>query len=131
MTGEVFTNEEKENMVEMLIDTLHSLVKEKQGNLKWKEKLKKINFRINLEIIDAGAVHLILKDGEYELAREKLPDPILEIKATLENLFNFSSRQISSFSAIFLGKLKIKGKRHLRTLLNVGDVLRIIPESQL
>lgn len=121
-----FSTEEKANMLEMLTDTLDSLVKEKLTNPKWNEKIKKINFKINLEIIDAGAVNLILDRGNYKISQGKIADPIIEIKAPLVNFFNFSSRQISSFSAIFLGKLKIKGKRHLGALLNVGDVLRII-----
>jgi putative sterol carrier protein len=121
-----FSAEEKANMLEMLTDTLHALVKEKLIDSKWKEKIKKISFRINLEIIDAGAVNLILKEGNYTLGNGKIADPIIEIKAPLVNFFNFSSRQLSTFSAIFLGKLKIKGKRHLGALLNVGDVLRII-----
>ena len=121
-----FSAEEKANMLEMLTDTLHSLVKEKLNDPKWNEKIKKISFRINLEILDVGAINLILKEGNYTLQSGKIADPIIEIKAPLVNFFNFSSRQISSFSAIFLGKLKIKGKRHLSALLNVGDVLRII-----
>jgi putative sterol carrier protein len=121
-----FSAEEKANMLEMLTDTLHALVKEKLTDPKWKEKIKKINFKINLEIIDAGAVNLILKDGNYTIQSGKIEDPIIEIKAPLVNFFNFSSRQLSTFSAIFLAKLKIKGKRHLGALLNVGDVLRII-----
>ncbi len=128
----VYTEEEKENQLSMLLDTLHSLLKEKLEHPKWNEKIKKINFRINLEIPEVGAVHLILeKNGKYEIGRGKISDPIIEIKAPLENFFNFSSRQISSFSAIVLGKLKIKGKRHLLTLLNVGNVLRVIPEKEL
>ena len=121
-----YSVEEKANMLEMLTDTLDSLVKEKLNDPKWKEKIKKINFRINLEIIDTGAVNLILKEGNYTLQSGKIADPIIEIKAPLVNFFNFSSRQLSTFSAIVLGKLKIKGKRHLGALLNVGDVLRII-----
>ena len=121
-----YSVEEKANMLEMLTDTLDSLVKEKLNDPKWKEKIKKINFRINLEIIDTGAVNLILKEGNYTLQSGKIADPVIEIKAPLVNFFNFSSRQLSTFSAIVLGKLKIKGKRHLGALLNVGDVLRII-----
>jgi len=121
-----YSVEEKANMLEMLTDTLDSLVKEKLNDPKWKEKIQKINFRINLEIIDAGAVNLILKEGNYTLQSGKVADPIIEIRAPLVNFFNFSSRQLSTFSAIVLGKLKIKGKRHLGALLNVGDVLRII-----
>jgi len=121
-----FSAEEKANMLEMLTDTLDALVKEKLNDPKWKEKIQKINFRINLEIIDAGAVNLILKEGNYTLQSGKVADPIIEIRAPLVNFFNFSSRQLSTFSAIVLGKLKIKGKRHLGALLNVGDVLRII-----
>lgn len=126
-----FTDEEKENMLSMLIDTIHSLVQEKQKHPKWNEKLKKIQFRINLEIVNAGAINLIVENGEYSVARGKIADPIIEIQAPLENFFNFSSRQLSTFSAVFLGKLRIKGKRHLLTLLDVGKVLRIIPESDL
>lgn len=127
MTEETkFSTEEKANMLEMLTDTLHALVKEKLTDPKWTEKIKKISFRINLEIIDAGAVNLILKDGNYTIQSGKIADPIIEIRAPLVNFFNFSSRQLSTFSAIVLGKLKIKGKRHLGALLNVGDVLRII-----
>jgi len=121
-----FSAREKANMLEMLTSTLDSLVKEKLNDSKWIEKIKKISFRINLEIADAGSVSLILNGGNYTLEQGKIADPIIEIKAPLENFFNFSSRQLSIFSAIFLGKLKIKGKRHLRALLNVGDVLRII-----
>ena len=128
---EPFTKEEMENMLEMLSGTLYSLVKEKIENPKWKEKLNKIGFKINLELPDVGVIHLNLeKGGKYEIDRGRISDPIIEIKAPLENFFNFSSRQMSTFSAIFLGKLKIKGKRHLLTLLDVGNVLRIIPESQ-
>ncbi len=121
-----FSAEEKANMLEMLTDTLDALVREKLNDPKWKEKIQKIDFRINLEIIDAGAVNLILKEGNYTLQSGRIADPIIEIRAPLVNFFNFSSRQLSTFSAIVLGKLKIKGKRHLGALLNVGDVLRII-----
>ncbi len=131
LEGQIFTEEEKENQIEMLINTVHSLVKEKQEHSRWKEKLKKIRFKINLEIINAGVIHLILEHGDYKVEKGKFSDPIIEIRATLENFFNFSSRQMSSFSAIFLGKLKIKGKRHLLTLLNVGNVLRVIPEKDI
>ena len=134
MTEETaFTEEEKENQVNMLLDTLNSLMKEKLNHAKWKEKLKKIAFKITLEIIDAGKIKFILQNGDYTVEKGDLPkgEAIIEIRATLENLFMFSSRQMSSFSAIFLGKLKIKGKRHLLTLLKVGNVLRIIPESEL
>ncbi|MHA1263729.1 MAG: SCP2 sterol-binding domain-containing protein [Candidatus Helarchaeota archaeon] len=130
-TEQTYTEEEKENMLSMLIDTVHALVQEKQESPKWKEKLRKIHFKINLEIPDAGIIHLILENGKYSVGRGKIPDPIIEIEASLERFFNFSSRQLSTFSAVFLGKLKIKGKRHLRTLLDVGNVLRIIPESKL
>jgi len=127
MTEQVgFTEEEKANMIEMLTDTLHSLVKEKLDNPGWKEKIKSIKFKINLEIPDAGAINLNLENGEYTIASGKIADPIIEIKAPLQNFFNFSSRQMSTFSAVFLGKLTIKGKRHLSALLKVGDVLRII-----
>ena len=134
MTEETaFTEEEKENQVNMLLNTLHSLMKEKLNHAKWKEKLKKIAFKITLEIIDAGKLIFVLQNGDYSVEKGDLPkgEAIIEIRATLENLFMFSSRQMSSFSAIFLGKLKIKGKRHLLTLLKVGNVLRIIPESEL
>lgn len=130
--AEPFTEQEKENMLEMLNDTLYALVNEKIENPKWKEKLEKIGFKINLELPNVGVIHLDLeKGGKYDIGRGPISDPIIELKAPLENFFNFSSRQYGSFSAIFLGKLKIKGKRHLLTLLDVGNVLRIIPESQL
>ncbi len=132
VTDEPFTEIEKENMLEMLEATLYSLVDEKIENLKWKEKLNKIHFKIFLELPNVGAIYLILeKGGKYEIGRGKIRDPIIQIKAPLENFFNFSSRQMSTFSAVFLGKLKIKGKRHLLTLLDVGNVLRIIPEKNL
>ena len=127
MTQEVgYTEVEKANMLEMLTDTLHALVKEKLENLGWKEKIKSIKFKINLEIPGAGAINLDLANGEYTIASGKIADPIIEIVAPLQSFFNFSSRQMSTFSAVFLGKLKISGKRHLSTLLKVGDVLRII-----
>ena len=128
-----FTDAEKENQLGMLTDTVHSLMKEKLEHTKWKEKLKKISFKITLEITDVGAISFILDKGEYTVKRGKLPEgeAIIQINAPLENYFFFSSRQMSSFSAIFLAKLKIKGKRHLFTLLDVGNVLRIIPEKDL
>ncbi|MHA1132560.1 MAG: SCP2 sterol-binding domain-containing protein [Candidatus Helarchaeota archaeon] len=133
MAGEIsFTEEEKENMLEMLTDTLYSLIGEKLEHPVWKEKVKKIEFKINLEIPGAGVVHFILeKGGNYTIDKGAISDPIIEIQAPLERFFNFSSRQLSTFSVIFLGKLKIKGKRHLATLLNLGKVLRIIPEKDL
>ncbi|NVM55855.1 MAG: hypothetical protein HWN66_19300 [Candidatus Helarchaeota archaeon] len=134
MTEETaFTEEEKENQIEMLINTLHSLMKEKQEHSKWKEKLKTISFKINLEIINVGSIKFILDNGVYSVEKGKLPqgEAILQIRATFENYFLFSSRQISNFSAIFLRNLKIKGKRHLLTLLKVGNVLRIIPNPNL
>jgi putative sterol carrier protein len=133
MAGEpAYTEEEKENMLEMLASTLYSLIDEKLEHPTWNEKVKKIGFNINLEIPGAGVVHFILeKGGKYEIDRGAIEDPIIEIRAPLENFFNFSSRQMSTFSAVFLGNLKIKGKRHLGTLLNLGKVLRIIPEKDL
>jgi len=126
-----YLEEEKENMLDMLMNTVHSLVKEKLRDAKWNEKIKEINFKINLEIPEVGVIHFILeKEGQYEVEKGGISDPVIEIKAPLVNFYNFSSRQISSFSAIFLRKLKIKGKRHLRTLLKVGNVLRIIPEKE-
>lgn len=128
----LFTEEEKKNQVEMLLGTLNSLVKEKLEHPKWNEKIKNVSFNINLIIPDAGSVYLKLeKEGKYDIGKGKIDDPIIEITASLERFFNFSSRQMSSFSAVFLGKLKIKGKRHFLTLLNVGNVLRIIPEKDL
>lgn len=128
----IFTEEEKENQIEMLLNTVNCLVEEKLKNPKWNEKLKKISFNVNLIIPNAGSVHLKLeKDGKYEIGKGKLDDPIIEITTSLEGFFNFASRQMSSFSAVFLGKLKIKGKRHFLTLSNVGNVLRIIPEKDL
>ncbi len=119
-------------MLEMLTSTLYSLIDEKLEHPTWNEKVKKIGFNINLEIPGAGVVHFILeKGGKYEIDRGPIEDPIIEIRAPLENFFNFSSRQMSTFSAVFLGNLKIKGKRHLGTLLNLGKVLRIIPEKDL
>ena len=125
-----FTEQEKENQLEMLIDTFISLVEEKLKHPKWNEKLKKIAFRVNFLIPHAGESHVILeKGGKYDIGRGWIEDPIMQITATLENFSNFASREMSSFRAVVLGGLKIKGKRHLLTLLNVGNVLRIMSEK--
>lgn len=72
MTEQVgYTEEEKANMIEMLTDTLYSLVKEKLDHPVWKEKIKKIKFKINLEIPSAGAINLDLANGEYTIGSGK------------------------------------------------------------
>ncbi len=125
-----FTEQEQSNQLEMLIDTFISLVEEKLKHPEWNEKIKKIGFRVNFVIPYAGFSHVILeKDGKYDIGWGKIENPIMQITATLENFNNFASRQLSSFRAIVFGKLKIKGKRHLSTLMNVGNVLRIMEEK--
>jgi len=133
-----FTDDEKNNMHGMLRKSIEDLHKEKlNGPGKWPEKVKKYDMIVNFQMMgpdfkeSAGFVtakfepggKLTVKDGRSD-------DAVLELKAPLGNFFQFSSNEMSLIAALF-GKLKIKGKRHLKTLLNISSMMRVIPESKL
>ena len=133
-----FTPDEIENMHDMLKKSIEDLHHEKSnGPGKWPEKVKKMDMTVNFQIMgpdfkeSAGFVcakfepggKLTIKDG-------RCSEPIIEFKAPLMNFFQYSSNEISLIGAL-LGKLKIKGKRHLRALLAIANLLRVIPEHKL
>ncbi|MHA1271571.1 MAG: SCP2 sterol-binding domain-containing protein [Candidatus Helarchaeota archaeon] len=122
---------EIDNMRSMFLDTLNDLLAEKKKYQKYQTKLNKLNCKINLYLEKIGYFGIILNNGEYEIKPgEKLDGAKLEINATFENFFKYSSRELGDIKAILTGKLKIKGKRHLFLLLKVGNMLKVIPEKE-
>ena len=132
-----FTPDQIQNMHDMLRKSIEDLHKEKLNTgLKWKEKLSKLNVTVNFEIMgpdfkeSAGFIHAILEGGNLKVKEGRSSKALIEFKAPMENYFGYSSNEISLLSAL-LGKLKIKGKRHLFTLMTVANLLRVIPEDKL
>ncbi|TFF86363.1 MAG: hypothetical protein EU551_01740 [Promethearchaeota archaeon] len=125
-------DDEKQNLSDMFVNTLQDLLKEKKEHPKYNKKLESLNVNVNLILENIGDFGIILKNGEYEIVKgKKVDDAKLEIKSNFENFFKYSSREIGDLNAIFTGKLKVKGKRHLFLLLKFGSMLKVIPEKEL
>ncbi|MHA1784591.1 MAG: hypothetical protein ACTSVY_08025 [Candidatus Helarchaeota archaeon] len=131
-----FTPEEIENMHSMLRRSIEDLHHEKSNaGQKWINKLKKFNCIVNFEITgpdfkeSAGFLNAYFEKGKLTVNEGRSDKATIEFKAPLMNYFQFSSNEISLLSAL-LSKLKIKGKRYLRTLMTIASILRVIPESK-
>ncbi|MHA1230745.1 MAG: SCP2 sterol-binding domain-containing protein [Candidatus Helarchaeota archaeon] len=123
---------EKQNLREMFINTIKDLIEEKRNHSKYSKKLNKLNADINLILKDIGTFGIKFRNGSYEILENKgVEKPVLEIMATFENFFKYSSREIGDFKAILTGKLKVKGLVHLFLLLKIGLILKVIPEKEL
>ncbi|NHI94267.1 MAG: hypothetical protein EAX96_17375 [Candidatus Lokiarchaeota archaeon] len=132
-----FKPEEIQNMRDMLMKSIEDLHKEKSNaGVKWKEILKNLNVTVNFEIMgpdfkeSAGFINANFQEGNLSIKEGKSSKALIEFKAPLMNFFQYSSNEISLLGALF-GKLKIKGKRHLLTLMKVANLLRVIPEDKL
>lgn len=133
-----FTPDEIENMHDMLKKSIEDLHREKiNGPGKWPEKVKKMDMTVDFHIMgpdfkeSAGYVSAKFEPGGKLTVKDgKSSDALIEFKAPLMNFFQYSSNEISLIGAL-LGKLKIKGKRHLRALLAIATLLRVIPEHKL
>lgn len=110
------------------------MVAEKRQSEKWRPKLEKFDARVNFALRcteeDVVYVHLIAKDGQFDVAPGKLDDYDLELRATPEDLMFFTNATYST-TAMFTKKNKYgerrlqlkKGGRHLLTLLKLSKLL--------
>ena len=133
----MLADEEKENIVEMVIDSLEDLYFEKISfpDPKWKKLVNKLDVTLKIIVYGpdweeiAGEIYYQVKKGKFKISKEPLSGVKITLKAPMENIFLYSSREMGTIRAL-LGKIKMKGIRHIGTILKLIKLLRIIPQKK-
>ncbi len=126
--------DEKENLFEIFKCIIESIIEDKRRSPKNLKVLNSFsgNFNIGLEVEKDFYlwVNINGENGVYEVSRGRGKKPILELKATPEDLIYYSNRTNSIFHMIIkknrFGKRKLKikkGGRHFMKLLKISKIL--------